>query len=82
MSSAKLENDTILTETNAYIPRFITWSDIFTDREKSSIIVGLLTLGLGLFSAWRFYKVWTFKRNVKRNLHYILNEGELFRRCI
>ncbi len=72
----------ILTETNAYIPRFITKSDKFTDREKRYIIAGLLTLGSGLFSAWRLYKDWTFKRNLKRTLHYILNEGESFRRGI
>ncbi len=84
LSSAKFENeiDYILTETNAYIPRFITRSDKFTDREKHSIIAGLLTLGSGLFSAWRFYKDWTFKRNLKRTLRYILNEVELFRRGI
>ncbi len=41
-----------------------------------------MTLGSGLFSAWRFYEDWTFTRNLKRTLHYILNEGESFRKGI
>ncbi len=76
------EIDFILSETNAYIPRFVTRTDKLAKREKRAILAALFTIGSGLFSAWRFYKDYTFKRNLRRTLHHIINDGEHFRQGI
>ena len=69
----------VLDEINSYIPRFVTRTETITKREKRSIIAALFTIGSGLFSTWRFYKDYTFKRNLKRTLKYILDNNEQFR---
>ena len=73
------EIDYVLDEVNSYIPRFTTRSATPNRREKRAVLAALFTIGSGLFSAWRFYKDYTFKRNLKRTLHYILNENSRFR---
>ncbi len=83
-SSAKFEKeiDFILSETNAYIPRFVTRTDTLVNLEKRAILAALFTVGSGLFSAWHFYKDYTFKRNLRRTLHHIINDGKHFRQGI
>jgi len=73
------EIDYILDEVNAYIPRFITKSDVPDYREKRALLSALLTIGGGLFSAWKFYKDYTFKRNLRRTLHHILKDNKNFK---
>ncbi len=65
--------DTIFGEINAYIPQFTTRSDTPTAREKRWIFWAAFTVVSGLVSAYRFYKDYTFKKNVRRTLHYILD---------
>ncbi len=50
--------------------------------KKRAILTALFTVGSGLFSAWRFYKDYTFKRNLRRTLHHIINDGKHFRQGI
>ncbi len=65
--------DDIFDEMNAYIPQFTTRSYTPTPRKKRWIIRAALTVVYGLVSAYRFYKSYTFKKDVKRTLHYILD---------
>ncbi len=65
--------DDIFEEINAYIPQFTTRSDTPTPREKCWIFGAAFTVVSGLVSAYRFYKSYTFTKNVKRTLHYILD---------
>ncbi len=48
-SSAKFEKeiDFILSETNAYIPCFVTRTDTLVNREKFAILAALFTVGSG-----------------------------------
>ncbi len=80
ISSTKFEKeiDFILNETNAYIPRFVTHTDMPVNREKQAILVALFTVGSGMFSAWCFYKDYTFKCNLRQMLHHILNDHKHF----
>ncbi len=84
LSSAKFgkEIDFILSETNAYILRIVPRSDTPVNHEKRAILAALFTVGSGLFSAWRFYKDYTFKRNLRWMLHHILNDHKHFRQGI
>ncbi len=65
--------DDIFREINACIPQFTTRSDTPTTREKRWIFRAAFTVVSGLVSAYRFYKSYTFKKNVKRTLCYILD---------
>ncbi len=57
------EIDYILSETNAYMRRFVTPTDTPVNHEKRAILAAFFTIVSGLFSAWRFYRDYTFKRN-------------------
>ncbi len=65
--------DDIFEEINAYIPQFSTRSDTPTTREKLWIIIAAFTVVSELVSAYYFYKSYTFNKNVKRTLLYILD---------
>ncbi len=78
LSSTFVEFETdieyILGEINTYIPQFTTRSDTPTTLEKHWIFGAAFTVVSGLVSACRFYKSYTFKKNVKRTLHYIFDD--------
>ncbi len=70
--------DDIFGEINAYIPQFTTWSDTPTTHEKHWIFRAAFTVVSGLVTAYQFYKSYTFRKNVKRTLHYILDNQQNF----
>ncbi len=74
--------DDIFDEINAYVPQFTTRSDTPTTCEKGWIFRTAFTVVSGLVSAYRFYKDYVFKKNVKRTLHYILDCQNHFRQNI
>ncbi len=65
--------DDILGEINASIPQFTTRSDTPTKREKRWIFGAAFTVISGLDTVYRIYKSYTFRKNMQRTLHYILN---------
>ncbi len=65
--------DDIFDEINDCIPQFTTRSDTPTTREKRWIFWAAFRVVSRLVSAYRFYKSYTFKKNVKRTLQYILD---------
>ncbi len=65
--------DDIVGEINAKIPQFTTTSDTPTTSEKCWIFVAAFTVVSELVSAYRFYKSYSFKKNVKCTPHYILD---------
>ncbi len=65
--------DDIFGEINACIPQFTIRSDTPTTCEKWWIFVEAFTVISGLVSTYCFYKSYTFKKNVKRTFHYILD---------
>ncbi len=69
-------------EINAYILQFTSRSDTYTTREKHWIFSAAFTVLSGLVSSYRSYKNYTFKKNVKRTLHYILDGQRHFRQDI
>ncbi len=81
VSSMEFEHeiDAILTEVNAYIPRFVTRSDTPNRQERSLIFGASMNVVSGLFSAWNFYKDRRFKQKRHRTLRYIINEQKAFR---
>ncbi len=58
------EIDTILTEVNVYIPRFVTRSDTPNRQERSLIFGAAMSVVSRLFSVWKFYKDRRFKQNL------------------
>ncbi len=84
VSSIEFEHkiDTILTEINAYIPRFVIRTDT-PDRYERSLIF-CVTMGIisWLFSAWKFYKDRRLKQNLHRTLKYIINAQKEFKTAI
>ncbi len=81
VSSSEFEQeiDAILTEVNAYIPKFVTRSNT-PSRQKTGLIFGVaMSVVSGLFSAWKLYKDRRFKQNLHRTLKYIINEQKALR---
>ncbi len=74
--------DDIFGEINAYILQFTTRSDTPTTYGKHWIFGAAFTVVSVLVSAYRFYKSYTFKKNVKCTLHYILGKQQHFRQNI
>ncbi len=70
--------DDIFGEINAYIPQFTTRSDTPTTKEKRWIFGAAFTVVSGIVSTYPFYKSYTFKKNVKRTIHYILDGQKHF----
>ncbi len=70
--------DDIFGEINAYIPQFTTRSDTPTTREKHWIFGAAFTVVSGLVSSYLCYKSYTFKKNDKSTLHYILDGQQHF----
>ncbi len=81
VSSMEFEHeiDTILTEINAYIPRFVIRTDTPNRNERSLIFGAAISVVSRLFSAWKFYKDRRFKQNLHRTLRYIINEQKAFK---
>ncbi len=74
----------VLTVNKPDVRRFIAWIESADwspcdSREKLFIFGAAFTVVSCLFSAWRFYKDYKFKNNLKRALHYILDENSQFR---
>jgi hypothetical protein len=76
------ELDTLLTEVNAYIPHFTTDTGMSPRRQKRFIVAAAFTVASGIFSAWRFYKDYQFKKNLRRSMTYILNRQKDFKQGI
>ncbi len=70
--------DDIFDDVNAHIPQFTTRSDTPSTHEKSWISTAAFTFFSGLVSAYRFYKDYVFKKNMKQTLHYILDNQNHF----
>ncbi len=70
--------DNIFNEVNAYIPQFTTRSETPSSRKIRWIFGAAFTVVSRLVSAYRFYKDYVFKKNNKRNLHYILSNQNHF----
>ena len=76
------ELDLILKDVNAYIPTFTTDTTLTRDRQKRFILASMFTVASGIFSAWRFYKDYQFKKNLRRTLHVILASQNVFKHGI
>ncbi len=76
----EVENDidNIFNEINTYILQFTTRSDTTTTLEKRWILGAAFTVVSRLLTAYRFYKDYVFKNNVKHTLHYILDNQNHF----
>ncbi len=74
--------DDIFVEINAYIPQFTTRSVTPTTRKKCWIFGAAFTVVSELVSAYCFYKSYTFRKNVKKTLHYILDSQQHFHQNI
>ncbi len=70
--------DDIFDEINSYIPLFTTNSDTPSTHEKCWIFRAAFIVVSGLVSAYRVYKDYVFKTNVKQTLPYILDNQSHF----
>jgi hypothetical protein len=76
------ELDLLLIEVNAYIPHFTTNDSISPRRQKRLVVAAAFTIASGIFSAWRFYKDYQFKKNLRRTIHYIMDKQNEFKQGI
>jgi hypothetical protein len=76
------ELDLLLSEVNAYIPHFTTNHSISPRRRKRLVVAAAFTIASGIFSAWRFYKDYQFKKNLRRTIHYIMDKQKEFKQGI
>ncbi len=70
--------DDIFDEINAYIPQCTTRNDTPSTHEKRWTFRAAFTVVSCLVCAYRFYKDYVFKKNMKLTLHYILDNQNHF----
>ena len=71
--------ESLFKDINAYIPRFVTSTGVSGRRSKRIAITTLLGAASGLFTAWRIYKDYQFKQNLRRTLRHLVSNDHKFR---